>query len=59
MTTTATLIQRTDGERVDFVPPEPSSIPPKVDWKHVPRWVQIVMVVCVIAIGILAIWLSR
>ena len=39
--------------QAEFVPPEPSAGPPQYDSRFVPRWVEIAVLVAVIAIGLL------
>jgi hypothetical protein len=42
-----------------FVPPEPLRPWPPYHFKDAPRWIQVAVVLCLIALEILAIFLSR
>jgi hypothetical protein len=44
-----------EGSGIGFVPPEPSSGPPRYDERYIPRWVKVAVVLAAIVIAVIAI----
>lgn len=45
--------------QAEFIPPEPSALPPGYDSRFVPRWVEIVLLILFIVIDIMVVIFAK